>query len=232
MSHELRTPLNAILGFAQLMESNVPPMTKPQQQCIDQILKGGWHLLELVNKILDLTVIESGKLSLSREPGSLTDIVRECLSMTEPLAQRRGIRVTFPQSEISYLVNTDRARLKQILINLLSNAVKYNVDGGTISVNCIARTVNRVRLSVTDSGAGLSPENLAQLFQPFNRLGPQTNMAEGTGIGLVVCKRLIESMGGDIGVASTLGQGSVFWIELDATAEPSSAIVTAVHAAA
>ena len=220
MSHELRTPLSAILGFAQLMESGSPQPSVTQKRSIDQILKGGWYLLELINEILDLALIESGKLSLSLEPISLSDVMRECQALIEPQAQKRGVSVAFPRVEIPWFVEADHTRLKQILINLLSNAIKYNKPGGSVVVDCTASTPQRVRVSVKDTGAGLSPEQLAQLFQPFNRLGQEANAEEGTGIGLVVSKRLVELIGGVIGVESTVGQGSVFWIDLNLTAEP------------
>ena len=220
MSHELRTPLSAILGFAQLMESGSPPPTTSQKRSIDQILKAGWYLLELINEILDLALIESGKLSLSLEPISLTEVVRECQAMIEPQAQKGDIRMTFPRFEIPCFVKADRTRLKQVLINLLSNAIKYNKAGGSVAVDCIASTPGRIRICVKDTGEGLTPDKLAQLFQPFNRLGKETGVDEGTGIGLTVCKRLVELMKGEIGVDSTVGKGSVFWIELNLTAEP------------
>ena len=223
MSHELRTPLSAILGFAQLMESGSPLPTPSQKRSIDQILKAGWYLLDLINEILDLALIESGKLSLSLEPSSLAEVMRECRAMIEPQAQKRGISLAFPRLEIPYFVKADRTRVKQVLINLLSNAIKYNKASGTVVVECIASTPGRIRICVTDTGEGLTPDKLSQLFQPFNRLGQEANVEEGTGIGLVVCKRLIESMGGVIGVESTVGKGSVFWIELDLTAEPQPA---------
>ena len=229
MSHELRTPLSAILGFAQLMESGSPLPTPSQKRSIDQILKAGWYLLDLINEILDLALIESGKLSLSLEPISLAEVMHECQAMIEPQAQKRGISVTFPRLEIPYFVKADRTRVKQVLINLLSNAIKYNKAGGTVVVDCIASAPERIRICVTDTGAGLTPDKLAQLFQPFNRLGQEANVEEGTGIGLVVCKRLIELMGGVIGVESTVGKGSVFWIELDLTAEPQPAGRSRTH---
>jgi PAS domain S-box-containing protein len=215
MSHELRTPLGAILGFAQLMESGTPQPTPSQKRSIDQILKAGWYLLELINEVLDLALIESGKLSLSPEPVSLADVMLECQTMIEPQAQQRGIRVSFPRLEVPYLVEADRTRVKQVLINLLSNAIKYNRADGSVVVACAVSAPGRVRIQVEDTGEGLSPEDMAQLFQPFNRLGRAAITEEGTGIGLVVCKRLVELMGGVIGVESTVGKGSAFWIELN-----------------
>ncbi|GAB3628816.1 hybrid sensor histidine kinase/response regulator [Pandoraea terrae] len=215
MSHELRSPLNAILGFAQLMASDSPPPTPSQRASIDQILRAGWHLLELINDVLDLAKIESGQVSLSPEPVSLADAMRECHSMVEPQAQQRGIRMRFPQFDIPCFVSADRIRLKQIFVNLLSNAIKYNREQGAVEVTFSMRTPDRVRVSVQDTGAGMSPQQLAQLFQPFNRLGQEAGAEEGTGIGLVVAKRLVELMEGAIGVESTVGVGSVFWIELN-----------------
>ena len=179
--------------------------------------------MELNNEIVDLAQIETGKLPLSLESISLTEAVRECQAMIAPEAQTRGIRVTYSPFEIPYFVNADRIRVKQVLINLLSNAIKYNRAGGTIDVDCAVNTPGRIRICVKDSGEGLTAERLAQLFQPFNRLGKEAGITEGKGIGLVVAKRLIELMGGAIGVESTLGKGSVFWIELNQTAKPQPA---------
>ncbi len=214
MSHELRTPLNAILGFAQLMEVGSPPPTDAQAVRLHQITKAGWYLLELINEILDLAVIESGQLSLSREPVSLIDVMRECQAMMESQAQKHGIHINYLPFDTSWFANADRTRVKQVLINLLSNAIKYNREHGTVEVACTASTPERIRISVKDSGMGLPPEKLAQLFQPFNRLGQESGPEEGTGIGLVVSKQLAELMGGAIGVKSTVGVGSEFWIEL------------------
>ncbi|HTD27912.1 MAG TPA: PAS domain S-box protein [Xanthomonadaceae bacterium] len=227
MSHELRTPLSAILGFAQLIQTGSPPPTTSQKRSIDQILQAGWYLLELINEVLDLALIESGKLSLSLEPVSLAELMRECQAMIEPQARKCAISIAFPQFEIPSFVKADRTRLKQILINLLSNAVKYNSANGTVVVEYVTSTLERIRIRVRDTGAGLPPEKLVQLFQPFNRLGQESNTVEGTGIGLVVCKRLVEWMGGVIGVESTVGVGSVFWIELNLSAEPQRAIGSA-----
>ncbi|MDE2297466.1 MAG: PAS domain S-box protein, partial [Burkholderiales bacterium] len=220
MSHELRSPLNAILGFAQLIDSGTPLPTPGQKASVDQILQAGWYLLELINEILDLALIESGKLSLSLEPMSLTEVLLDCQAMIEPQAQKGGIRMSFPLFDDPYFVNADRTRVKQALINLLSNAIKYNRAGGKVEVMCRTMAPERVRISVHDTGEGLSPEKLAQLFQPFNRLGQEASAEEGTGIGLVVSKRLVELMGGEIGAESTVGVGSVFWIELSSALEP------------
>src|SRR5712671_3623286 len=220
MSHELRSPLNAILGFAQLLESDSTPVTASQKGSIAEILRAGWYLLELINEILDLAQIESGKLSLSKEPTSLAEVILECQAMIEPQAQKAGVRMTFPQFDVPSFVLADRTRLKQVLINLLSNAVKYNQSGGTVALDCAASGPERIRISVKDSGAGLPPEKLAQLFQPFNRLGQERSAVQGTGIGLVMSKRLVELMGGVIGVQSSVGVGSVFWIELVSAEAP------------
>ena len=218
MSHELRTPLSAILGFAQLIESGLPAPTASQKRSLDQILKAGWYLLDLINEILDLALIESGKLSLSLEP-----IIAQRSHARESGDDRTAGAEARHQRELSpvrtpYFVKADRTRVKQVLINLLSNAVKYNKEGGTVLVDCSVSATGRVRISVKDSGEGLTTDQVAQLFQPFNRLGQEGSAEKGTGIGLVVCKRLVELMGGTIDVASTVGEGSVFSIELNLTA--------------
>ena len=230
MSHELRTPLNVILGFAQLLEAGSPPPTPAQTVRLHQIIKAGWHLLKLINEILDLAKVESGQVPLTEEPVSLAEVMLECQAMIEPQAQQRDIKLAFPQFDIPYFVRADQTRVKQVLINLLSNAIKYNREHGTVEVNCTASTPERIRISIKDSGAGLSPEQLVQLFQPFNRLGQETGTEEGTGIGLVITKQLVELMGGTIGVASTVGVGSEFWIELVRVATPQLAAGNAMPA--
>jgi len=222
MSHELRSPLNAILGFAQLMETESPSPTESQKESIGQILQSGWHLLKLINEILDLSVIESGKISLSPEAVSLAEVMSECQAMMEPQAQQRDISMTFPLFDAAApaYVRADRTRLKQIIINLLSNAIKYNKERGTVIVSCTASAPERIRISVADTGDGLPPEKVAQLFQPFNRLGQEAGAVAGTGIGLVVTKRLAELMEGAIGVESKVGEGSVFWCELVSATVP------------
>ena len=217
MSHELRSPLNAILGFAQLVDSGSPPPTAAQKDSIDQILQAGWYLLELINEILDLALIESGKLSMSSEPMSLAEVLGDCQAMIEPQARKSGIAVAFREPASALYVRADRTRVKQLFVNLLSNAIKYNRVGGTVEVRCRPVPGDRIRVSFQDQGEGLSPDKLAQLFQPFNRLGQEAGIEEGTGIGLVVCKHLVELMGGAIGVDSTVGVGSEFWVDLMAS---------------
>lgn len=224
MSHELRSPLNAILGFAQLMDANAASLTPSQKLGIGQILQSGWYLLDLINEILDLAIIESGRLSLSPEPVLLNDVLDDCLAMVTAQAQQSNIRLQFPLLHSPRYVEADRTRLKQALINLLTNAIKYNCLGGTVTVRCSANIGGRIRLSVQDLGAGLSSQQQAHLFQPFNRLGQENGAQEGTGIGLVVSKRLIELMGGTIGVDSVVGVGSVFWLELNASFAPKLAL--------
>ncbi|MFV8749861.1 PAS domain S-box protein [Nannocystaceae bacterium ST9] len=220
MSHELRSPLNAILGFAQLMQTESPPPTPAQQEGIEHIISAGWYLLELINEILDLATLESGKAPLSEEPIALSEVMLECQAMIEPMAQKRGITMHFPQVDRDLYVLADSTRLKQVFINLLSNAIKYNQSSGKVMVECAVRPSNRTRITISDTGAGLPPEKVAQLFQPFNRLGQEHSDEEGTGIGLVVSKRVVEMMGGVIGVASVVGVGTSFWFELSSAAAP------------
>ena len=219
MSHELRSPLNAILGFTQLMESDKPPPTPSQTESIAQILRAGWHLLKLIDEILDLAKVESRQVPMSEEPVSLEEVMLECQGMIEPQVQQRGIHMHFPRFDTPRFVLADRTRVKQVLLNLLSNAIKYNIKQGTVDVQC-TENAGHVRVSIRDTGAGLHPEQLEQLFQPFNRLGQEAGGEEGTGIGLVVAKRLGDLMGGVIGVDSRVGVGSVFWFELIAVSEP------------
>ncbi|HEY4037209.1 MAG TPA: ATP-binding protein [Burkholderiaceae bacterium] len=224
MSHELRTPLNAILGFGQILASEALPKTDVQKkEFVGHILRAGRHLLALINEILDLAKIESGGLTLSPEPTSITEVLIECHKLVEPQAGERGIRMVFPAESPIYVI-ADRTRLKQVFLNLLSNAIKYNRVGGAVLVGCEISESQRVRVSVQDTGPGLRPDQLQALFQPFNRLGQESGPVEGTGIGLVVTKKLLELMGGTIGVTSAVGAGSVFSVELNSAAIPPEAV--------
>jgi PAS domain S-box-containing protein len=218
MSHELRSPLNAILGFAQLINSDSPPPTPSQTASIDQILHAGWYLLELINEILDLAQIESGRLALSLEPTSLAEVMFECQAMIEPQGQKRGLKMTFPQFDLPCFVDADRTRLKQVLINLLSNAIKYNQPNGTVVVDVDAQvhpgTHSRQRQGHRRGLASGHADAAFSAIQP-SRTREELYAEEGTGIGLVMSKRLVELMGGEIGVESTVGLGSVFWFELN-----------------
>jgi signal transduction histidine kinase/ActR/RegA family two-component response regulator len=220
MSHELRTPLNAILGFGQLLTSDSFDLPAAKRvEFTQQIVKAGKHLLNLISEILDLARIESANLMLSLEPVGLADTLSECQTMVGPSAAQRSIRLIFPP-DVTLSVIADRTRLKQVLLNLLSNAIKYNREHGTVAVDCKVRHGDRVRITVQDTGQGLRPEQLDALFQPFNRLGQEAGPVEGTGIGLVVTKRLVELMGGQISATSTVGVGSVFAVDFELADEP------------
>ena len=226
MSHELRTPMNAIMGFSQLlqMDNSERALTKSQKENVDEIYKAGQHLLTLINEVLDLTRIEEGRLELSIDTVVLGEVVFDSLQLINPLAQKRNISIKLMQEEnevqqqqlleIHNLVRTDRTRLRQILLNLLSNAVKYNCDNGEIILACEFSDEAMMRISITDTGVGLTEEQQGQLFTAFNRLGAEQSDIEGTGIGLVITKKIVEFMGGTIGVISQPGKGSTFWIEL------------------
>ena len=214
MSHELRTPLNAMLGFAQLLElDNRQPLPDAQRGWVAQIQKAGWHLLDMINDVMDLSRIESGNLRLQETTLDLFELLAGTLPLVEADARRRVVTITHDIAPDAGWVRGDATRVKQILTNLLSNAVKYNVDGGRIHVASRACD-GMVELSVTDSGLGLSDEQVKELFQPFNRLGRDRSSIEGTGIGLVISQRLAEWMGGSLRVQSIAGQGSSFTLSL------------------
>jgi len=184
-----------------------------QLRNIQQILDAGWYLLELINEILDLAQIESGKQPMFLEPVLLNDLMRDCAVLVEPLTQKNSISVELTPMPLTY-VQADKIRLKQVLINLLTNAIKYNKKGGLVSVDCVLKK-GTVKINVRDTGVGLNADQLIHLFEPFNRLGQEAHITEGTGIGLIVSKKLIELMQGNIGAQSTINQGSVFWISLN-----------------
>jgi len=216
MSHELRTPMNAVLGFGQLLEYELQPGSRELDH-VREILRGGRHLLGLIDDVLDLSRIESGRLSASIESVDLAEVVADCLRMMRPLAERRAIRIEIRDIGCEVL-RADRVRLRQVLVNLLSNAIKYNVDGGVVELHAMAAGLQRVRVSVRDSGPGIAQERQHELFQPFSRLDAAHGPIEGTGIGLAIVRRLVELMGGGVGVESRLGHGSLFWFELPSDA--------------
>lgn len=217
MSHELRTPLNAILGFAQLLEMD--DLSPPQRENVEPILAGGHHLLKLINEILDISRIESDHLQLSPEAVGVDTLLRETLDLIHPLAAEYGVQARGQFSPERY-VRADHQRLKQVLLNLLTNAVKYNRRGGTAAVTYADAGPGRLRISVTDTGPGISQEMRERLFVPFDRLGAERQGIEGTGLGLVLSRRLVQAMDGTLGVESTVGQGSNFWVDLPSVAAP------------
>jgi len=215
MSHELRTPLNAILGFAQMLQLDSEKFNTTQSENVNEILDAGNHLLLLINDLLDLARIESGKMTLSLEKCHIGDLVQQCISLIQPQVRDRGIKVVSNTSfNDDIVIKADETRLKQVLLNLLSNAAKYNNDNGKITIETKIIQDERLRICVTDTGKGLNDEELSQLFSAFERLNVKENV-EGTGIGLIITKHLIELMGGSVGVESTVGKGSTFWIELN-----------------
>ena len=220
MSHELRTPMNAILGFGQLMELNdtLPDEHKDYAQ---EILKAGNHLLELINDILDLAKVESGRIELSLEPVDVAPLITECLNLITSLADKRKIKLSHNLLN-GAAVRADRIRLKQVLLNLLSNAIKYNREGGNVIIEVQPKGTESLHIRITDTGQGIPAERMTELFQPFNRLDAEDSNTEGTGIGLTITRRIIEIMGGNINVESEVGVGSTFWIELPLESRPAS----------
>lgn len=212
MSHELRTPMNAILGFGQIldMDNHLQP---EQKQSVQEILKGGSHLLQLINEVLNLSKIESGLISISSESITIEPVIKECLALISNVADKRNIQISYLEHD-NVIVCADRIRLKQALLNLLSNAVKYNHDGGHVSIKICPEGTDRIRLQISDTGQGIPSERLNELFQPFSRLGAENGIIEGTGIGLTITRRIVEMMGGTVNVESEFGVGSTFWIEL------------------
>ncbi|MBC7954148.1 MAG: response regulator [Rhodospirillaceae bacterium] len=215
MSHELRTPLNAILGFAQLLMTGRPgPLTDKQRGQLGHILKGGNHLLELINEVLDLARIEAGKLALSVEPVDPVPLMTECVALARSYAQRNGVVVEDWRVDDRAQVWIDYTRFKQVLLNLVSNAIKYNRPNGTVSLAVTTGADGMVRFAVTDTGPGIPVDKRASLFQPFNRLGAEVTEVEGTGVGLTITKRLVEAMNGHMGFDTEEGVGTTFWVDV------------------
>jgi signal transduction histidine kinase len=226
MSHELRTPLNAILGFGQLLQMRGSEADR--QESVKQILNAGAHLLELINEILDMSAVESGRMTMSLEPVLLAEVLEETIAMIRPLATAGaiGFPETLPDGCDVYVL-ADRRRLKQVLVNLLANAVKYNMRGGSVSVRCKAAGERRLRIVIADSGIGIAEEDLERLFVPFERLRAERTAVEGTGLGLALSKGLVEMMGGEIAATSAVGSGSTFSIELPAAQALPAAVPSA-----
>jgi len=219
MSHELRTPLNSILGFAQLLESSRSPLPERQRRQVQQIIRSGRHLLQLINEVLDLARIESGNMQVSLENVQVREVVQDAVDIIRPLAEERGITLELPEPErCAARILGDYTRVKQILINLLSNAVKYNRERGSITLRC-EPIAAACRITVSDTGRGIPESRLEELFQPFNRLGAESGSIEGTGVGLALTRKLVGLMNGRLGVNSQEGVGSDFWFELPLAAE-------------
>lgn len=218
MSHELRTPLNAILGFSQLLERQNP--TEAQRNRISYIINAGRHLLELINEVLDISRIEAGRMELSVEPVSIVDAVREAADLVRPLAAERSTELVLSAERSEVYVLADRQRLKQVLLNLFTNAIKYTPKAGRVAVSVAAANTNTFRVIVSDTGPGIAADKLARLFTPFDRLGAEQSDVQGTGLGLAVSQRLVQAMGGAIGVDSDVGRGSTFWVELPQSKSP------------
>jgi PAS domain S-box-containing protein len=228
MSHELRTPLNAILGFAQLLE--MTPLDRDKKEAVGQILKAGQHLLGLINEVLEISKIEAGRLSLSPEAVRISSAVQETLDLLTPMASRRQIVV---RDEVARdrqrHVLADQQRLKQVLLNLTSNAIKYNCEGGTVTISAEELDGNRLRIKVRDTGPGIKTLDQSKLFTPFERLGAEQTGVEGTGLGLALSKRLLEMMGGSIGVENNKDRGATFWMDLPLVPDPVAQLKTAVE---
>ena len=224
MSHELRTPMNSILGFAQLMQ--MQELGNAQKKGVSHILTSGKHLLHLINEILDISRIEAGRIVLSMEPVQLYALIMETIDVVHPEAAKRNLNMDLePSPANQFFVKADPQRLKQVLLNLVNNAIKYNREEGWVIIKTEQGPTHSdgtvsVRISITDTGIGISVEDIPKLSQPFERIGAAKSEIEGTGLGLTVVKKLMEAMGGTFGVDSTLGEGSTFWIELPMASQP------------
>ncbi len=214
MSHELRTPMNSVLGFAQLLDSDSnETLSKSQKDNVKQILKSGYHLLELINEILDLSGIESGMVRVSSENIEIDTAINDAITSVEPIAQENSIKINYPIKYSGQYIRADSTRLNQVLINLLSNAIKYNNVDGSVTISCESPDADTIRINIEDTGPGIAEENHDSLFKPFNRLGAESLNIEGSGVGLSITKRLVEMMGGSIKVESEVGKGSKFYVD-------------------
>ncbi|MEX1173120.1 MAG: ATP-binding protein, partial [Chloroflexota bacterium] len=222
MSHELRTPLSSVIGFAQLLE--LSDLDVEQRENVHFIRRGGAHLLDLINEVLDISRIETGRLGVSPEPVRVGDLVENVADLIRPMAAARAIRMEIGDANCEVFVFADRQRLRQVLLNLLSNAVKYNRDAGSIRVHCQRLESERLRIGVVDTGPGIPERLMGRLFSPFDRLGAEQTTVEGTGMGLTVSKALVEAMGGSIQVDSVEGVGTTFWVDLDIVEGPLSGV--------
>jgi signal transduction histidine kinase/ActR/RegA family two-component response regulator len=218
MSHELRTPLNAVLGFGQLLEMD--GLTPDQAENVSQITKGGAHLLDLINEILDISQIESGHMSMSPEAVRVSDVVEAAVALLRPLAEERSVHLIGGDHGCGHHIFADRQRVKQILLNLIGNGIKYNRQGGSVSVTCFQPERGKLRIQVTDTGPGIAPDQFHLLFAPFERLGAEQTSVPGTGVGLALSRGLAEAMGGTLDVESTPGRGSTFWVEFPIVDSP------------
>ncbi len=220
MSHELRTPLNAIVGFAQVLElEDLDPLSR---ESVEHILKAGRHLTDLINEILDIARIESGRQELSPEPVHLRSLLQDTWSLMRPLADQRHIQLeeSLPEDCNAYVI-ADMQRFKQVLLNLMSNAIKYNHDGGRVTLACSEHSEGIMRVSVSDTGPGIVPADQKRIFEPFERLGAEQTETEGSGVGLTLSKALVEAMGGRLGLDSSPGEGTTVWVDLPTVDEVS-----------
>jgi len=190
------------------------PLTVAQRGCVDHIMKGGHHLLELINEVLDLSMIEMGKMELTLKPVDLHDLCDESCTLITPLADKMGIHLELLPCNRPINILADRTRLKQVILNLGSNAIKYNRKDGSVYMSCNENSEGQLHITVRDTGPGIEPSRLNELFEPFNRLGEETGKTEGTGIGLVITRELVEMMGFTLGIDSVVGEGSAFWIDI------------------
>ncbi len=221
MSHELRTPLNSVLGFAQLLDSDpVDPLSDSQKEQVTYILKSSHYLLDLINEVLDLSGIESGKIQISSESINVDSVIDDAITTVGQSAQENSITINYPTKCSDQYIWADNTRLNQILINLLTNAIKYNKVGGSVTIWTESPTDKMLRINIKDTGPGIAKEKYDALFEPFNRLGAESLNIEGTGVGLTISKRLVEMMGGGIGVESEVGKGTKFYVDFKKPESP------------